>query len=125
MTKKILVLEDEKPLLRAITRGLTVKGYDVLGARSVSQALAYLERTSVDAIWLDHYVIGEQSGLDLVMILKEDDSKWKDIPIFVVSNTASPDKVKYYMQLGVEQYHTKSNVRLDYLIDEIEKSMHA
>ena len=125
MKRKILVLEDEKPLLNAVTKGLMAKGFEVLPARSVSQGLACLEKTKIDAIWLDHYLLGDKSGLDFVMILKSEKSKWKHIPIFVVSNTATADKIKYYLELGVEQFHTKADVRMDFLINEIEKSLKA
>jgi len=51
--------------------------------------------------------------------LKEDGSKWKDLPIFVVSNTATEDKIKSYLHFGVTQYHTKADVRLDTVINEM------
>jgi CheY-like chemotaxis protein len=51
--------------------------------------------------------------------LKEN-AEWKNIPIFVVSNTASPDKVQAYMKLGVERYYTKVEYKLDEIISNIE-----
>jgi DNA-binding response OmpR family regulator len=122
-TKTVLVLEDEKPLLNAITKKLETHGFNVLSARSVGQATEYLEDTDIghiDVIWLDHYLLGERNGLDLVAFVKNDKSKWKNIPIFVVSNTATPDKVKSYLELGVNKYHTKADVRLDTVIKEIQ-----
>lgn len=62
---------------------------------------------------------GDRNGLDLVAFVKDDESKWKGIPIFVVSNTATPDKVQSYLELRVNQYHTKADVRLDTVIQEI------
>lgn len=121
MKKTILVVEDEKPLSSAIDKSLTKKGFRVLSANSVERGLVHLKKEKISAIWLDHYLVGEASGLDLVVMLKDNKSKWKDIPVFVVSNTASPDKVKYYLELGVDRYYTKSDVRLDFLVSEIEK----
>lgn len=123
MTHTILVLEDEKPLLEAISKKLIKGGFEVLKSRSVKEALEYFDDDAtakiVDTIWLDHYLLGERSGLDFVAHIKEDGSKWKDISIFVVSNTASSDKVASYLEFGVTQYHTKSNVRLEEVIAEI------
>lgn len=51
--------------------------------------------------------------------LKNEGSKWKDVPIFVVSNTASADKVQSYLQLGVNKYYTKADYRLDDIIKDI------
>ena len=118
ITKTILVVEDEIPLLDAVKKKLENNNMNVVTARSVVQALSYLnDLDHIDGIWLDHYLLGNEDGLDLVIHLKEDNSKWKGIPIFVISNTASEDKVKLYMQLGVDKYFVKSNYRLDQIID--------
>ncbi|MEI6494941.1 MAG: response regulator [bacterium] len=120
--KSILVLEDEQPLLDAVRIKLEKEGYHVVTARSVTQAFSYLEEgVQVDAVWLDHYLLGKEDGLDFVAKIKEEDSAWKNLPIFVVSNTASSDKVKSYLHLGVTQYYTKANYRLEQIIDDIKK----
>lgn len=122
--KNILILEDEKPLLAAIKKKLEDEGFSTVSARSVEQALDYLDQLEkIDAIWLDHYLLGKEDGLDLVAKLKEDGSKWKDLPVFVVSNTASADKVKTYLELGVEKYYTKADNKLEDIINSIKKSL--
>ena len=91
--KTILVVEDELPLLEAITVKLGLSGFAPVTARTVEQALAYLEDIKdVKAIWLDHYLIGKENGLDFISKIKEENSAWKNIPVFVVSNTAGDDK---------------------------------
>ena len=118
--KTILIVEDEKPLMDAIKKKLDICGFYTVTARDVKQALNYLQDLDrVDLIWLDHYLLGAENGLDLVVEIKKDDSKWKRIPIFVVSNTASPDKVQSYLHLGVDKYFTKSDYRLDDIIKDI------
>ncbi len=112
--KTILVVEDEIPLLEAVKKKLENNDLNVVTARSVEQAISYLsDIDKIDGVWLDHYLLGNEDGIDLVSKLKGEDSKWQHIPIFVVSNTASEDKVKLYMQLGVDKYFVKSNYRLD------------
>jgi CheY-like chemotaxis protein len=118
----ILVVEDERPLLEAIKTKLNISGFNTLSSRSVAEALSYLTtENNISVIWLDHYLLGQENGLDLVAQLKDEDSPWKNIPIFVVSNTASSDKVQSYIQLGVNQYYTKSDYRLDDIIADIKK----
>jgi len=120
--KIILVVEDELPLAEAIKLKLEKNGYTVVSARAVKQALSYLkEKIPVDAIWLDHYLLGKENGLDLVAKLKEDKSAWKKIPIFLVSNTASADKVKSYFHLGVNKYYTKCDYTITQIIADIKK----
>ncbi|MEI8060827.1 MAG: response regulator [Candidatus Berkelbacteria bacterium] len=118
---KVLVMEDEQPLIEAISTKLKTTGFQVVSARSVEQGLNLLkDKVEVDIIWLDHYLFGKEDGLDFVAQIKKSD-EWKNIPIFVVSNTASPDKVKHYMQLGVDKYYIKAEHRLDEIISEITK----
>lgn len=120
----ILVVEDERPLADAINVKLKKNGFDVVSARAVSQALEYLETSmNVDVVWLDHYLLGKENGLDFVTKLKSDTGKWKNIPIFVVSNTASPDKVQSYLRLGIHKYFVKAEHRLDDIIGEIKKAL--
>lgn len=117
--KTILVVEDEKSLLDAIEIKLTKSGFTVITARSYEEAIEALEKNQIDAIWLDHYLLGTQSGLDIVTTIKAAESKWKNIPVFVVSNTATSEKVQSYIHLGVEKYFVKSNFRLEEIICDI------
>lgn len=118
--KIILVLEDERPLLEAIKIKLRLNDFAVVTARSVKQALSYVEDIKdINAIWLDHYLFGKENGLDFVAKIKSNPA-WKKIPIFIVSNTASPEKVQSYISLGVNKYYTKADYPLDKIIKDIE-----
>jgi len=120
--KVVLVVEDERPLLEAIKIKLEKSGFDTITARSVEQAFNHMEDVSnINAVWLDHYLLGKENGLDFVIKCKEENSKYKNIPIFVVSNTASPDKVQKYIQLGVSRYYTKAEKRLEDIINDIKE----
>jgi len=120
--KTILVVEDERPLLEAIKKKLELSGFTVLTARSTDQAYAYIEDIGkIDAVWLDHYLLGKESGLDFVARCKTEGSKCKNIPIYVVSNTASDDKVKSYIRFGISKYFVKAENRLDVIVAEIKR----
>ena len=118
--KTILVVEDERPLADAIKAKLEKSGFAVVTSRTVEQTISYLEDIGVvDAVWLDHYLLGKENGLDFVTKLKARDGRWSHVPIFVVSNTAGPDKVQSYIRLGINKYYTKADHRLDEIISEI------
>ena len=118
--KSILVIEDEKPLAGAIKIKLESGGFGVTTARSVDQAIGYLEDLgTVDVIWLDHYLLGQENGLDFITKLKAHGGKWAQIPIFVVSNTASDGNVQSYIRFGVNKYYIKAEHRLDEIINDI------
>jgi len=122
--KIILVIEDEKPLVHAVKTKLEKSGFEVASARTAAQALQYLEDGGrADGIWLDHYLLGKENGLDFVTTLKSHGGRWSAIPVFVVSNTASPDKVQSYIRFGVKKYYVKSEHRLDEIIADITRSL--
>lgn len=144
--KTILVIEDERPLLEAINAKLEKSGFNVISARSVEeafnanlkknatgaidiasieQALDYLESLErVDAIWLDHHLLGNEDGLDFVKKFKANGGRWNKIPVFVVSNAASPKTIQSYVKAGVSKYFVKSDHRLDEIIKDIESFLY-
>ena len=122
--KVALVVEDEVPLQNAIRIKLEKNNFSVVTARTAEQAMNHLKDiNNIEVIWLDHYLLGKESGLDFLVQLKNGEAKWKEIPVFVVSNTASDNKVKSYLELDVEKYYAKSNYRLDEIITDIKKSL--
>ncbi len=145
--KAILVIEDERPLLEVINAKLEKNGFNVIAARSVEQAfnakidtsnvgvitvrtieqaLDYLERLErIDAIWLDHHLLGKEDGLDFVKKFKANGGRANAVPVFVVSNAASPKTVKSYLQSGVSKYYVKSDHRLDEIIADIQSFLNS
>lgn len=117
-TKTVLVVEDERPLANAITKKLELSGFETALATSVDGAMKLLKAKRVDAIWLDHYLLGATNGIDFVKLIKAHDT-WCRIPVYIVSNTAGDDKVRTYLKLGINKYYVKSNHRLDEIIDAI------
>jgi len=118
----ILVLEDEQLLLLAIQKKLRLNGFDVVTARTVNQGMEYLQEIGdFDVLWLDHYLIGPKNGLDFVFELKKKGSIWKDIPIFVISNTAGPNEVEEYLKLGIIRHYVKAEWKLQDIIDDIRR----
>jgi response regulator RpfG family c-di-GMP phosphodiesterase len=117
-SKVILVIEDEIPLIKAIMRKIEDSGLEAISARTAKQALDLIEELEIDGIWLDHYLLGEKDGLEFLAELKE---KRKDlnIPIFVVSNTASDQKVSTYIAFGIEKYYIKSDYKLSEIVNDI------
>ncbi len=120
---KIIIIEDELPLLEIIKSESEKAGFEVVSARTVDQAIEYLKKISdIKGIWLDHYLIGKGSGLDFVYIIKQNE-QWKNIPLFVVSNTASPDKKQAYLKLGATKFFTKSDHTLRDIIEDMKNTI--
>lgn len=117
--KTILVVEDESELLDLIRKKLETGGFAVIGTKTVAEALEIFGQNKIDALWLDHYLLGKKNGFDLVVELKAHENIWGKVPVFVVSNTAGPDEIQSYIQLGINKYYVKSNITLNKVIDDI------
>ncbi|OGH70407.1 MAG: hypothetical protein A3C90_00615 [Candidatus Magasanikbacteria bacterium RIFCSPHIGHO2_02_FULL_51_14] len=118
----ILIVEDERPLLRAIKKKFELHGFDVVTAISAKQALSYLKDIpEIEVIWLDHYLFGKGDGIDFMASIRKKNSGWQNIPVFVVSNTASSDKISSYMKLGAKDYYVKADHTLEEIVVEIKK----
>jgi two-component system response regulator CpxR len=119
----ILVVEDERALSLAVKDLLENEGFDVVSARSVEQALGYMDEVKmIKAVWLDHYLIGEKNGLDFLAEVRERENK-KDIPVFVVTNTGGHEKEHTYMNLGANKYYIKVNSKLSEIVSDIKKEL--
>lgn len=124
MMKHILVLEDERPLQEAIVKKLESKGFTVEAARSVDEAMERLKTNPVyQAVWVDHYLLGKESGLDFVAKMKAPGSAWAQVPVFAVSNTASPDKVQSYIAFKTTRFYVKAEHRLEDIIADIDEAV--
>jgi two-component system chemotaxis response regulator CheY len=117
----IMVVEDENLLLQAITKKIKLSNMDVLSCSSGQQAIDYLNNLDElpDAVWLDYY-LKDMNGLAFMQKLKEN-PQWAGIPVLVVSNSASPDKVNTMLGLGAKKYILKAEYRLDQIIDIIKQ----
>jgi len=115
--RKIMVIEDEKTLLEVIgkkinsTEDLQAFLYD-----NGTDALADLKNHRIlpDLIWLDYYLT-DMEGLQFVQEINKDQAL-TNIPIFVISNSISHNKVHYMLALGVDNYLLKAEHQLSDII---------
>lgn len=117
----ILVIEDEDLLLRAISKKLELSGLNAVTCTSGEQALDYLSNLLElpDVIWLDYH-LKEMNGLDFLKKVK-DNALWAKIPVVIVSNSASEEKVHSMLALGAEKYILKAEYRLDDIIKTVKE----
>lgn len=98
----ILVVDDEREIVRALRRNLSVHGYTVLTASSGEEAIEAVHRHRPDLLLLDLMLPG-MSGLDVCRRVRTDSS----VPIIVLSvKNAERDKVEA-LDLGADDYIQK------------------
>jgi DNA-binding response OmpR family regulator len=105
MPKTILVVDDDKGLVKMLETGLTIKGYNVLSANTGEAGLQIVQNKTVDLILLDVILPG-MKGRQVCMKLKENE-KTKNIPVVFLTAKHSADDVKAELAAGAIAHITK------------------
>ena len=100
---KILVVDDEGSLRRAITRWLSEQGYDCAGVGSVAEAVAALGAGKVSLILLDLQLPGA-SGMSLLQGLRK---QKVPVPVVIISGTGDMDSAIEAFRVGAADYLRK------------------
>jgi len=98
----ILVVDDEKLLVKGLKRSLEQEGYLVLVSYDGEECLKILEREDVDLILLDLMLPGID-GLELCRIIR----KGRDIPIIMLTARGEDVDKIVGLELGADDYITK------------------
>jgi two-component system KDP operon response regulator KdpE len=99
---RVLIVEDERPLLRALAMNLIARGYSVTEAETGTKALAALADQRHDVIVLD-LGLPDISGIDVIRAVRA----YASTPIIVLSaRSGSADKVEA-LDVGADDYVTK------------------
>lgn len=100
--KKILIVDDEKPISDIIKFNLTKEGYEVITAFDGKEALAQFEAESPDLIILD-LMLPELDGLEVAKEVR----KTSHIPIVMLSAKDSEFDKVIGLEIGADDYVTK------------------
>jgi two-component system KDP operon response regulator KdpE len=100
--RRVLIVEDEPSLLRALQINLLARGYDVSTAAAGGEALAEARRQPPDGVLLD-LGLPDMDGAEVIRELRG----WSGAPVIVLSGRAgSGDKIGA-LDAGADDYVTK------------------
>ena len=100
--RRILVVDDEPQILRALETMLRGAGYEIDTAETAETALAYAAARPPDAVILD-LVLPDRTGVEVCRELRA----WTKVPILVLSAVGEErDKVEA-LDAGADDYVTK------------------
>ncbi|MFA5276335.1 MAG: response regulator, partial [Candidatus Omnitrophota bacterium] len=103
--RKILVVDDEKELVKLVTFNLSIAGYNVLSAKNGIEALEISEQENPDLIILD-IMLPRIDGWEVCRRLRQNPHT-THIPIIILSALSEVnDKLKGF-DLGIDDYVTK------------------
>ncbi len=117
--KKIIVLEDEQVLQKALSIELLGAGFEVLSALDGEAGLALVRKELPDLVLLD-LTMPKMNGFDVLKNLKED-ATTKSIPVIILSNLGQDEDKAKGLALGAKDYYVKSSTDLSLLTEKIKK----
>ncbi|MCG6956206.1 MAG: response regulator transcription factor, partial [Gemmatimonadetes bacterium] len=102
-TTRILVVEDDVPILRGLTDNLRFEGYEVLPARSGDEGLRLILEEEPDLVILD-IMVPALSGFDVCRRARK---QGKMMPILMLTARAQEVDRVMGLDLGADDYVTK------------------
>jgi two-component system KDP operon response regulator KdpE len=99
---RVLVVDDERQILRALKVILREAGYDAIEASTVEEALDRASVRPPDAAIID-LMLPDGSGVELCRRLRE----WSTMPILVLSAIGEEDAKVEALEAGADDYVTK------------------
>ena len=100
--KKILVVDDEKPISDIIKFNMVKEGYEVVTAFDGREALEMFEAENPDILILD-LMLPELDGLEVARTIR----KTSNVPIIVLSAKDSEFDKVIGLEIGADDYVTK------------------
>ena len=99
---RVLVVDDELQILRALRVVLRDAGFEVVAAQSASEALDHAAVRPPQASIVD-LVLPDGDGIDLTRRLRE----WSEMPILVLSAVGEEEQKVRALEAGADDYVTK------------------
>ncbi len=113
--KRILIVEDEKPMARALELKLNHSGFETATASDGEAALENLKKQKFDLVLLD-LMIPKIDGFGVIKAMKENGDK---TPVIVASNLGQEDDAQKAKTLGAKWYFVKSDTPINKIVDYI------
>jgi two-component system KDP operon response regulator KdpE len=99
---RVLVVDDDRSLLRVLRLSLPARGHEVLAAASGQEGLSRAAVDSPDVLVLD-LGLPDLDGLEVCRRIRQ----WSQVPIIVLSATGSEDRKVAALDGGADDYVTK------------------
>jgi len=119
MNKKVLIVEDKKPIARALSLKLTKSGFEADVAYNGEEALLAMEGKQYDLILMD-LVMPRMSGFALLEQMK---TKGITVPVIVLSNLGQHGDIERAKQYGVVDYFVKADTPIVAIVNYVNKAL--
>ena len=110
---KILIIEDDKFLIKLYGDKLRREGFEVVGAISGEEGLGKVFVEKPDLVLLD-LVLPQKSGFEILSEIKLN-PKTKNTPVIILTNLGQESDVKRGLELGADTYLIKTEFSINQL----------
>lgn len=121
MAKKILIIEDEPSLLKALGEALSIEGFEVAQAIDAERGMSLLRQTRPDLILLDLILPGK-NGFEVLKELKAS-PEYSKIPVIILSNLGDEEEIQQSLKFGAVDFLIKADYDLASLVGVIKKCL--
>ncbi|HXK36299.1 MAG TPA: response regulator [Candidatus Paceibacterota bacterium] len=121
ISKHILVVEDEKPLAKALVLKLTTVGFTVKVAYDGQEAVGLLASEPFDLVLLD-LIMPRMDGFG---VLEWMNKQGKHPKVIVLTNLGQEEDIAKIKSMGVDDYFVKANISLTDLVERIKVDLGA
>lgn len=118
----ILIVEDEKPLIKALTEKFAHEGFRVLSAENGEKGVQLALEASPEIILMD-LIMPKMDGMTAIKNLRADD-KTKNIPIILLTNLYDNQQLAEAAKYGVFDYLIKSDWKLGDVVAKVKEKLH-
>ena len=115
--KKLIIVEDEAILQKAMSIELLGPEVQVLAASDGEAGLSLIQKEHPDLVLLD-LMLPKLGGFEVLKKLKED-AATKDIKVVILSNLGQDEDKKKGLELGAVDYYVKSSTDLSDLSEKV------
>ena len=117
--KKIVIVEDDVFILKALQIKLKKQNVDILVANDGVAGLKMVKDEKPDLVLLD-LILPKMHGFEVLENLKNDPAV-KEIPVIILTNLGQDEEEKKGRELGAIDYFVKANTSLDVIIKRVEE----
>ncbi|MGE5327782.1 MAG: response regulator transcription factor [Thiobacillus sp.] len=117
MSKRILVVDDEKPLANALVLKLNHAGYETTACYDGSEALDELTSQKYDLVLLD-LIMPNMDGFEFMEKVKQ---KGLKVPIVISSNLSQTEDLDRAESLGAVDFFIKSDTPMAVVVEKVSK----
>lgn len=117
MRVKIVIVEDEKILLKVLKEKFEENGFTVKVAVDGEEAIPVIKGFQPDIVLLD-IILPKKDGLQILEELKKS-PEYQNIPVIMLSNLGEDDKIKTSFALGATDYFIKTQHPVNEVVDRV------